>query len=147
MPQLKRRLFLPRLSLVLLLALGCSKPHFDSKECLETLPQHVLGLQVLAGPRTAQSIIRDMRPAVCNAQVLFNRMRAAGDDLAAGQVEFRVTVEYTGEVTAVNVLSSTIASDQFVRKVTDFIMASDFVNWTRHEEDALFVYPLRVRSF
>ena len=132
------------LSLFLLLA-ACAKP-FDPTTCLEHLPAKVSGLQVLQGPRTEKSIIADMRPTVCNAQVLFNQMLAQGEKLVAGELRYRVRVEYTGEVGAAELLDDEIGSKRLALKVRDFIMDSDFVNWDRHDDDAVFIYPIRIRT-
>ena len=49
---------------------------FDPKVCMSEIPEHVDGLRIVAGPRTARSVIRDMVPVVCNAKVLFRQMRS-----------------------------------------------------------------------
>ena len=116
---------------------------FDPKRCMETVPAHVAGLQILAGPRSAQNIILDMVPAICNGQVLFRKMRDSGAQLTPGTVRFKVIVEYNGEVIAASVEETTITSQAFLREVSDFIMDSDFTPWARSEEDCVFVYPVR----
>jgi hypothetical protein len=109
---------------------------------METVPGHVPGLKIIQGPRTEQSIIRDMVPVVCNAYVLFQRMRAEGEDITGGTVVFRVTVEYTGEVYDVSVEKTILTSGRFLREVADFIMDTDFVGWARHDTDTVFLYPM-----
>ena len=116
---------------------------FDPKRCMETVPAHVGGLQILAGPRSAQNIIRDMVPAICNGQVLFRELQTEEPDLAPGTVHFMVVVEYTGEVIAVSIKETTIGSRAFLREIGDFIMDSDFTPWVRSEEDSVFIYPAR----
>lgn len=128
-----------------LIAVACAAPTrkaaHEPKTCLETIPHHVEGLEILQGPRTEQSIIRDMVPAVCNGQVLFKHMRSQSDSIDAGRVVFKVRVEWTGEVYDVAVAETTIQSKKFLREVSDFIMDSDFVIWSRHDTDTIFLYP------
>ncbi|SHI79649.1 hypothetical protein SAMN02745165_00909 [Malonomonas rubra DSM 5091] len=136
----------PALLLFVFLVSACAKP-FDATTCLEDIPEKVRGLQVLQGPRTENSIIADMRPAVCNAQVLFNQMLEQGDDLPAGELRYRVQVEYTGEAGVVELLDDSIGSNHLATEVRDFIMDSDFVNWSRHDDDAVFIYPIRLQRY
>lgn len=122
-------------------AAGGPKP-IDPKSCMETVPSNVEGLKILQGPRSRQSIIRDMVPIVCNGRFLFNRMRLKDPSLKGGRVIFGVTVEYTGEVMKVNVLETTLESNVFLDKVSNFIMDSDFVGWARDDMDTVFAYPM-----
>jgi hypothetical protein len=115
---------------------------FDPKTCLEIIPEHVKGLKIIEGPRSEKSIIRDMVFPICNGHVLFGQIRSEGENIQPGIVVFRVVVEYTGEVLAVSVQESTVGSDQFIRKVSDFIMDTDFVGWTRNDTDTVFLYPV-----
>ena len=70
-------------------------------------------------------------------------MSAEGDTLKPGSVVFRVVVEYTGEVYAADVHESTIESENFLRKVCDFIMDTDFVYWGGTDDtDTVFLYPV-----
>ncbi|MBR9984791.1 MAG: hypothetical protein KFF68_02665 [Desulfosarcina sp.] len=133
--------------IVLAVAAACA-PHiqkkpFDPRRCMAHVPQHVKGLTILEGPRSKASIIRDMVPAICNGQVLFYRMQSTDPQLQAGSVVFRVAVEYTGEVIAVDVKETTLQSDVFLKKVSDFIMNMDFIGWARNEIDTVFVYPVQ----
>ena len=66
--------------------------------------------------------------------------------MKAGTVIFRVVVVYTGEVIAVNIAETAIQSDAFLRKVSDFIMDTDFVGWARDDIDTVFLYPVRFGS-
>lgn len=126
---------------------GCSSletpPQFDPKTCLEEPPTPVEGMQVIHGPRTPQSVLADMRFVSCNGQVLFKQLNERGEPLVPGEVVFRVQVEYTGEVIAAEVIESTIVSRKFERRLSDMIMDTDFSPWQRHDEDAVFVYPMR----
>jgi hypothetical protein len=123
---------------------GCGfqarKASFDPRRCMEEVPDDVDGLTIVQGPRTKASIIRDMVPVICNGQVLFNNMKSEDPELNPGAVVFRVVVEYTGEVIAVDVVETGIQSDRFTREVSDFIMDTDFVNWARDIE-TVFIYP------
>jgi hypothetical protein len=129
-----------------LLIVACETPTrqaaFDPKTCLETVPKRVKGLQILEGPRSENSIIQDMVFPICNARALFRQLQSKGDGINPGRAVFLVTVEYTGEVIAVGVQESTIESEAFLRKVSDFIMDTDFVPWTRNDIDAVFLYPV-----
>ena len=136
-------------TLAMLLFSACTLSHttaFDPKTCLETIPHRVDGLEILAGPRTEPNIIRDMRPAICHGQALFNNMQPRDPDLSPGTVRFRVVVEYTGEVSDVTIMDNTITSEAFLRKVRNFIMDTDFTGWARSDEDSVFVYPARFGS-
>ena len=139
------------LSVSLLSAVSACAPHahkspFDPRRCMAHVPREVEGLTIVAGSRTKASIIRDMVPVVCNGQVLFNREKIQDPQLKAGTVIFRVVVEYTGEVIAVNIAETAIQSDAFLRKVSDFIMDTDFVGWARDDIDTVFLYPVRFGS-
>jgi hypothetical protein len=114
----------------------------DPKNCLDTIPQRVEGLTILEGPRTEQSIIRDMVPAICYGHFLFGRMKSSGEEVNPGVVVFRVVVEYTGEVYGVTVEETTIQSKLFLRRASDFIVDTDFVPWARDETDTAFLYPV-----
>lgn len=136
-------------TLTMLLFSACTLSHtvaFDPKTCLETIPHRVDGLQILAGPRSARNIIRDMVPAICNGKALFQDMQSRDSDLSPGTVRFRVVVEYTGEVSDVTIMDSTISSEAFLREVRDFISESDFTGWARSDEDSVFIYPARFGS-
>lgn len=119
------------------------KQPFDPRCCMASIPGEVKGLTIVEGPRTKASIIRDMVPVVCNGQVLFYRMQSTDSDLKSGSVVFRVVVEYTGEVVAVDVEETTIQSRAFLKEVSDFIMDMDFIGWARNDIDTLFLYPIR----
>lgn len=123
-------------------ALQSNNQPFDPKRCMEQIPRDVDGLTIMTGPRTKLSIIRDMVPVVCNGQVLFNRMQSNDPELAAGSVVFRVAVEYTGEVISADVAETSIHSDHFLKKISDFIMDTDFISWTRDDVDTVFLYPV-----
>lgn len=114
---------------------------FDPRRCIETIPDSVQGLLIENGPRTKASIIRDMVPVICNGQVLFNQMKSKDPELIPGTVVFRVMVEYTGEVNAVDVVKTDIQSASFTRRASDFIMDMDFVNWAPGDIDTVFIYP------
>jgi len=115
---------------------------FDHVKCMDTVPSRIKGLRVLSGPRTEKSIIHDMVPVNCYAQVLFRKMQSDGEDINAGDVIFRVTVEYTGEAYTSSVEETTIRSKRFIQSVADMIMNHDFGSWARHSEDSVFLYPM-----
>lgn len=132
---------------VLFLALsGCAtdskNPAFDPKTCLEQVPESVPDLQILQGPRSEQSIILDMQTSYCNGQVLLKLMHEKGHQMKPGNVTFKVVVEYTGEVISAKVIESEIRSKEFLGKVSDMIMDSDFAPWQRHDEDTEFIFPM-----
>ncbi len=116
---------------------------FDPRKCLEDVPRHVKGLKVLSGPRSEQSIIRDMRRAVCNGHVLFGHMQAENKSFQSGRVLFRVVVEYPGEVYGVTVEETTIQSDAFLARVSEFILGTDFIFWGGDDSDSVFLYPIQ----
>lgn len=123
----------------------CKSPgpaSFNPKTCLEQVPDSVDGLEIIQGPRTKQNIAADMHPAFCNGQVLLKLMNDGGKPVQAGTVWFKVSVEYTGEVSSVEIVKSEIESRDFLKKVSDMIMDSDFTPWQRHDEDAGFIYPM-----
>jgi len=112
---------------------------YDPKTCLEQIPSDIEGLQILQGQRTKESVIRDMVPVFCNAEVLFSMMRTK---VRPGRIVFKVSVEYNGEVTEVEIDESTIGSNEFAREVSDFVMDTDFISWARHDENTVFLYPM-----
>jgi hypothetical protein len=131
-----------------LVCLGACTPRpqtaaFDPRTCLDIIPEHVDGLQILAGPRSARNIIHDMVPPVCNGRALYRTMQPRDPKLGPGTVSFHVTVEYTGEVVGVSILETTIRSGTFLRELRDFIMDSDFTPWARSDIDSVFIYPIR----
>lgn len=130
----------------LVLISACASPSkqvpFNIVQCMDTIPKKVRGLNILSGPRTEQSIIRDMVPAVCYGHVLYHNMKNSGEEINAGSIIVRITVEYTGEVYKALVEESTIKSKQFVQKVSDQIMDTDFVGWAKDESDTEFFYTL-----
>lgn len=133
-------------TLVWLLSSACAGPStskpFDHQTCLDTIPDKVKGLTILEGPRTKTSLIRDMVPAVCYSRVLAGKHKTDGKSPPKGEVSYRIQVEYTGEVMRVDVVETTIQSQQFVRRVADIIMDTDFIGWIRHDIDTVFIYPL-----
>jgi len=134
--------------LILLPIIACVNPSakkhtkFDHVNCMDTVPSRIKGLKVLSGPRTEKSIIHDMVPVNCYAQYLFRKMKSEGEDINAGDVIFRVAVEYTGEAYTSSVEETTIQSKRFVQRVADMIMDHDFVGWKLDSEDAVFLYPM-----
>jgi hypothetical protein len=131
---------------VILLVSGCTvqtkNSSFDAQQCLDDIPRRVPGLKIISGPRTEESIIRDMVAPICYGRGLFARMKSNDQELDRGSVVFRVVVEYTGEVYKVTVEQTTIQSEEFLRRVSDFIMDTDFVYWARHDKDTVFLYPV-----
>lgn len=115
---------------------------FNPRTCFEEIPGGVKGLQIIAGLRTEQSIVRDMVVPVCHAHALYKHMQDNGNPVNPGTVTFRVAVEYTGEVISATVEETTIQSEVFLRKVSDFIMDTDFVVWARSDTDTEFLYPV-----
>jgi hypothetical protein len=116
---------------------------FDYGNCVEDIPEHVEGLQILAGPRSEAGIIRDMVPAVCSGHALFERMKASGGEVEAVSVVFRVVVEYTGEVIGVTIEGATGEPEGFLRQARDFVLNTDFVYWRSEDDaDAEFLYPV-----
>jgi hypothetical protein len=141
-----KRLFLLTIALFLLLTSCAAKtqqPAFDPKTCFDIIPDRVKGLKIIQGTRTNKSIIRDMVQPMCYGHVLFNRMKTNGETINAGDVVFKVYVEYTGEVYRVTVENTTIQSEEFVRRVSDYIIDTDFVPWVRHDTDTVFLYPAK----
>ena len=132
------------LTAVILLLTACAPdpPTFDPRTCLDTIPSHVDGLRILAGPRSEANIIRDMVPAICNGQVLFRKMQIEDGMLKPGTAVFRVVVEYTGEVKNVSVEETTIASAPFIARVSAMIENTDFTFWARDDTDTVFIYPV-----
>lgn len=126
---------------------GCAKkephPPFDPKTCMKQIPDNMVGLSILVGPRTKKSIISDMRESECNAQVLHRQMRSTAK---LGKIVFEISVEYTGETSRVDIIESTVSSQVFEREVSDFIMDSDFKPWTRHDDAAVFRYTMHFDS-
>lgn len=116
---------------------------FDPKTCLEIVPERVKGLQIIKGPRNEKSIIRDMVFPICNGHALFQRIQSEGGGINPGTVVFYVVVEYTGEVMSVSVKGNTIHSKYFTRRVSDFIMNTDFVLSSPNDVDSEFIYPVQ----
>jgi hypothetical protein len=120
---------------------------FDYQECLGDPPEHVEGLQILSGPRTEKGIIRDMTPPLCGGHALFEQMKGSEEEIAGGSVVFRVVVEYVGEVNRVTIEETTIQSEEFLRKVREAILNTDFVYWRDQTDyDSEFLYPVRFGS-
>lgn len=134
------------LSALVLVSGGCGslgdRAVYNPKTCSQEVPKTVPGVQVISGPRGEQNVVADMQSAYCNAQMLFMLMNKKGQPVPPGQVIFQVTVEYTGEVVGVKVAQSTIDSAEFLWKITDMIRHTDFSPWVRHDDDAVFVYPM-----
>jgi hypothetical protein len=118
-----------------------SKP-VSYKDCVDNVPDSVRGLKLFSGPRSEKSVVRDMRPAICSGYVLFERMRATGVEIEPGSVVFRVVVEYTGEVNQVTIEETTIQSEEFLRKLRELVLTTDFVMWRNDDDaDSSFLYP------
>lgn len=134
------------LGVLLLISSGCStldnNPSFDPKTCLKDKPQQVDGLKIISGQRSKQSVVVDMQFPYCNGQVLFKVVHDKGQQIAPGRAVFKVTVEYTGEVIAVEMTESTIVDKAFLQNIADMIMDTDFSPWQRDDEDAQFLYPM-----
>ena len=127
---------------IMTFACATQKP-YNHQTCMDTTPKKAPGLTILSGPRTEQSIIRDMVPVGCYGRVIYERMKSHGENISPGVITFRVTVEYTGEVYGVEVVDATIPSQKFVRRISDMIKNTDFVGWARSDDDTVFIYPLR----
>jgi len=117
-------------------------PEFNPKTCLDEAPRKESGLHIIQGPRTEQSITADMQTAYCNGQVLLKLLNEQGKQVHGGTVWFKIIVEYTGEVYSAEVVQSDIQSSEFLHKVSDMILSSDFTPWQRHDQDAEFIYPM-----
>ncbi len=134
------------LTLLLLLAASCTpgkkNEPFDPQSYLEDIPTEVEGLKVIAGPRSKTNIIHDMAFNVCNAHILFERMKKQNRIQSGGSAVFRVVVEYTGEVPKAVVEETTLKSKSFLQEVCDFIMDTDFTPWARNDTDTEFLYPM-----
>ena len=125
---------------------GCMKPvtqrPFDAGKCMEIIPDKVDGLTILSGPRTKQSIIRDLVWPICNARVLYDNMKRENSKLGSGSAVFKVRVEYTGEVQEVFVDKTNLASEEFLSSVRKMIQSTDFVFWGQDTTDTVFLYPI-----
>ena len=125
---------------------ACASTHpkepFHFQKCMDTIPDRVKELKILSGPRTKQSIIHDMVPIVCRGQALFYEMTSKEEGINPGRDVFRVQVEWTGEVYSAIAVKNTTGSKKFARTVSDFIMNSDFVAWSRDDTDSFFLYPV-----
>jgi len=125
---------------------GCGnlndRPVFNPKTCLQEVPQTVPGVRVISGPRNEKNIVADMQPAYCNGQMLFMLLNKKEERVLPGEVLFQVTVEYTGEVISAKVVETNIDATEFLRKIKDMIMDTDFSPWPRHDDDAQFIYPM-----
>jgi hypothetical protein len=135
------------LGAALLMLCGCGShsqsPVFNPKTCLQEVPQTVPGVRIIRGPRTLKNIVAGMQSAYCNGQMLFMLLNEKeGKITPPGEVLFQVTVEYTGEVKSAEVVQSDIDATDFLRKIKDMIMATDFSPWARHDDDAQFIYPM-----
>ena len=143
---LKNILFIAVMTVTVLFISTCTprinRNPFDLRKCLEKIPNRVKGLKIISGPRSKQSIIRDMVPVVCSGRALFMNMNKNGKEINKGYILFKILVEYTGEVNKVSVEEKTIQSDEFLRRVSDFIMDKDFVFWGEDERDTVFLYPI-----
>lgn len=64
-------------------------------------------------------------------------MRVKDPSIKGGRVIFDMKVEYTGEVISVKVIETTLTSSEFLGKVSDFIMDTDFVGWARDDKVTL----------
>ena len=124
------------------------RPVFNPKTCLQEAPQTVPGVRIISGPRTEKNIVAGMQSAYCNGQMLFMLLNEKeGKITPPGEVLFQVTVEYTGEVKSAEVVQSDIDATDFLRKLKDMIMATDFSPWARHDDDAQFIYPMTFTSW
>lgn len=130
-----------------LMLCGCSShsqsPVFNPKTCLQEIPQTVPGVRIINGPRTEKNIVAGMQPAYCNGQMLFMLLNEKEEQITPpGEVLFQVTVEYTGEVISAEVVESNIDATDFLKKIENMIMDTDFSPWARHDDDAQFIYPM-----
>lgn len=138
-------------TLPLLPLYGCSgidnRPSYNPKTCLEDVPKTAAGVRIIHGPRGERNVLYDMQTVYCNAQMLFKLMNEKKSEVSPGEVLFQVTVEYTGEVSAVEVLESSIVSALFLRRIKDMIMDTDFSPWMRGDEDTRFDYPMSFNNW
>jgi hypothetical protein len=130
-----------------LMLCGCSShsdsPVFNPKTCLQEVPQTVPGVRIISGPRTEKNIAAGMQSAYCNGQMLFMLLNEKEEQvIPPGEVLFQVTVEYTGEVISAEVVETSIDRTEFLRKIKDMIMDTDFSPWPRHDDDVQFIYPI-----
>ena len=128
-------------------AAGCAEKKkdapFDPKVCMQQIPDKMAGMRILRGPRTEKSLIADMRTSECNAQVLYRKMSPG---TPPGRIVFEISVEYTGEASKVDIIESTVSSERLEQEIRDFIMDSDFMPWSRHEDAAVFRYTMDFES-
>jgi hypothetical protein len=116
---------------------------FDFQKCIEKVPEKIEGLEILSGPRSKESLIHDMRHAVCGGYFIFEQMKSNGEPIETGSVLFKVLVEYTGEVNRVTIEETTIQSEALLRKTRELILNTDFVSWRdESDEDCEFLYPI-----
>lgn len=132
--------------IVLFFVTGCAfhtnTASFDPETCFEKIPRHVDGLKIISGIRKRENIIREMLPAICQGHALFNNIQSKDPDLKPGTVIFKIVIEYTGEVNSVVIEKTTIKSQAFLRKISGFIMDTDFAYWERDDMDSVFLYPV-----
>ncbi len=131
---------------------GCSslshRPVFNPKTCLQEATANSTGDPVISGPRNEKNVVADMQPAYCNGQMLFMLLNKKEERVVPPEkCLFQVTVEYTGEVISAKVVESDIDATEFLRKIKDMIMDTDFSPWPRHDDDAEFIYPMTFTSW
>ena len=125
---------------------GCisSSKSIKLSGCGTPIPQNVPGLTI-NGPRTKTSIIEDMAPILCAIQFQYiNDAKQSAKTHGNDTVPVKVLVEYTGEVAHVTILENSFGDNDFIRRIEDIIMNSDFTFWGHDQQDTEFIYPIPV---
>jgi hypothetical protein len=137
-----------RLAIVLFLsglaACGSHDSAQDRKGTGQEIPRDVPGLEI-EGPRTKANVIANMFPAVIHMQKIFEEHRMRNPDLE-GKVEFKLTVDFNGEIGELKVDRSTMDDPEFEKAVIRPLQFMDFDGWGDSEQETEIIYPVEFET-
>jgi len=98
------------------------------------------GLEV-KGPRSRANVVANLRPVLARMRELYEERRRIDPDLA-GRIEVYITVEWNGEVGAIELRESTFGDPALEDALLLPVGYTDFDSWGRCVEDTEIVWPI-----
>lgn len=132
------------LLVALLSACGTEEVPPHARNCLESVPESISGLEV-SGARSEQNVIANLWPVVCRAREFYRESLKANPDLKKGTVELKLAVEFNGEIVSFDIVRNTVEDAAFEQKLRNLLAFMDFDPYGAHNSESDIVLPMHFK--
>lgn len=118
------------------LVFGCGPENeAGAGDCLSQQPKDLKGLAV-RGVRSRSNVVHELWKLICPIREYHRSQKPQ----VAGSMQVKLTVDYNGEVGAVQVLRSDIDDEQLKRRVVRILESAEFSYWGQEKDDTEVTY-------